>query len=248
MNLPKKVFFLHIPKTGGQFINNLLRKLVPDDQHLEHLQNYVHLEDKSFLEKRFLSGHIPLKRFHKIVHDSKVRFIFTIIREPYNHLISHISWVRNLTQNSKRFNAHPKIVQDLAIKLEQINFENAPEVEEFVNQIDGYALAAFDNRRIRYFVDPPDTEWTNSNQKSEAIEMAKELSYVGLFEEFENSVNQILEILDLDENISLDMKPINSKNKKAIADIHNRPEIKNILYPLVFHDLELYKTFLHIQS
>jgi len=68
MNLTKKVFFLHIPKTGGEFINNLLRKLVPDDQYLEHLQNYVHLEDKSFLEKRFLSGHIPLKRFHKIVH------------------------------------------------------------------------------------------------------------------------------------------------------------------------------------
>lgn len=241
MNLTKNVFFLHIPKTGGQFINNLLKNLVPDDQHLEHLQNYVHLEDKSFLEKRFLSGHIPLKRFHKIVHDSKVRLIFTIIREPYNHLISHISWVRNLTQNSKRFNAHPKIVQDLAIKLEQINFENAPEVEEFVNQIDGYALAAFDNRQIRYFVDPPDTEWTNSNQKSEAIEMAKELSYVGLFEEFENSIIEILKKLDVSVDFSFNMKRVNSKNNKVIQNINDKPKIKKILSPLVCYDLELYE-------
>ena len=245
MRLKKKVFFLHIPKTGGEFINNLLRKLVPDDQYLEHLQNYVHLEDNSFLDKRFLSGHIPLKRFQKIADDLEDRLIFTIIREPYNHLISHISWVRNLTQNSKRFNAHPKIVQDLAIKLEQINFENAPEVEEFVNQIDGYALAAFENRQIRYFVDPSDAEWTTSTHKCQAIEMAKQITYVGLFEEFENSVNQILEILDQDENISLDMKPINSENKKAIQDIHAKPEIKSILYPLVCNDLELYKAFLH---
>ena len=241
MNLTKKVFFLHIPKTGGQFINNLLKNLVPDDQHLEHLQNYVHLKDKGFLEKRFLSGHIPLKRFHKIVHDSKDRLIFTIIREPYNHLISHISWVRNLTQNSKRFNAHPKIVQDLAIKLEQINFENAHEVEEFVHQIDGYALAAFDNRQIRYFVDPLDIEWTNSNQKSEAIEMAKELSYVGLFEEFENSIIEILKKLDVSVDFSFNMKRVNSKNNKVIQNINDKPEIKKILSPLVCYDLELYE-------
>ena len=48
MRLKKKVFFLHIPKTGGEFINNSLRNLIPDDQYLEHIQNYVHLEDKSF--------------------------------------------------------------------------------------------------------------------------------------------------------------------------------------------------------
>ena len=245
MRLKKKVFFLHIPKTGGEFINNSLRNLIPDDQYLEHIQNYVHLEDKSFLKKRVLSGHIPLKRFQKIDHDYKDRLIFTIIREPYNHLISHISWVRNLTQDPPRFKVHPQVVQDLALKLDKINFENAAEVEEFVNQIDGYALAAFENRQIRYFVDPPDAEWTNSSHKSEAIEMAKQLTYIGLFEEFENSINQILKILDQDENISLNMKPINSENKKAIQDIHNKPDIKNILYPLVCHDLELYKSFFH---
>ena len=245
MILRNKVFFLHIPKTGGEFINNSLRNLVPDDQYLEHLQNYVHLEDKSFLKKRVLSGHIPLKRFQKIDHDYKNRLIFTMIREPYSHLISHISWIRNLTQNSNRFNAHPKTVQELALKLEKINFEDTAQVDEFVNQIDGYALAAFDNRQVRYFVDPPDTEWTNSTYKSEAIFMANQLSLVGLFEEFENSVNKIFEILGLSENISLDMRPVNAKNKKIIQDIHNKPKIKKLLYPLVCHDLELYKTFLH---
>ena len=61
----------------------------------------------------------------------------------------------------------------------------------------------------------------------------------------ENSVNQILKILDQNENIYLNMKPINSENKKAIQDIHTKPEIKSILYPLVCNDLELYKAFLH---
>ena len=61
-----------------------------------------------------------------------------MIREPYSHLISHISWIRNLTQNSNRFNAHPKTVQELALKLEKLNFEDTSQVDEFVNQIDGY--------------------------------------------------------------------------------------------------------------
>ena len=56
-------------------------------------------------------------------------------------------------------------------------------------------------------------------------------------------MNQILKILDQD-NIYLNMKPINSENKKAIQDIHTKPEIKSILYSW-YHDLELYKAFLH---
>lgn len=244
MSFKQKIFFLHIPKTGGQYINNLFRRIISDDQHSEQIQNYLHLKDKSFLSKRFLSGHIPLKRLQKISDDLKDRFIFTIIREPYDHLISHISWIRNLAQEPPRFDLHPKVVQDLALKLELINFESEPEVELFVKQIDGYALAAFDNRQVRYFVDPPDNEWTNSTHKSEAINMANQLSYVGLFEEFENSVSAILKIIDSKENFSLDMKPVNSENKKVIQDIHNKPDIKNTLYPLVCHDLELYETFL----
>lgn len=244
MSFKKKIFFLHIPKTGGQYINNLFRRIISDDQHSEQIQNYLHLEDKSFLNKRFLSGHIPLKRLQKISDDLEDRCIFTIIREPYDHLISHISWIRNLAQEPPRFDLHPKVVQDLALKLELINFESEPEVEFFVKEIDGYALAAFDNRQVRYFVDPPDNEWTNSTHKSEAIKMANQLSYVGLFEEFENSVSAILKIIDSKENFSLDMKPVNSENKKVIQDIHNKPDIKNTLYPLVCHDLELYETFL----
>ena len=59
--------------------------------------------------------------------------------------------------------------------------------------------------------------------------MANQLSLVGLFEEFENSVNKIFEILGLSENISLDMRPVNAKNKKIIQDIHNKPKIKKLL-------------------
>ncbi len=238
-----KIFFLHIPKTGGQFINNLFRKIVPDYQHTEQIQNYLHYKDKSFLEKKFLSGHIPLKKFQKIAYDLEDRIIFTIIREPYDHLISHISWIRNLTQNPKQFNVHPKVVQDLALKLDLINFESEPEVEEFVKQIDGYALAAFNNRQIRYFVDPSDTEWTNFNHAFEAISMAKNLSYVGIFEDFENSVREILKIFNANENILLEMQPVNLENRKVIYDIHAKPKLKKILYPLVCHDLVLYETF-----
>ncbi len=241
MNLKKKIYFLHIPKTGGQFINKLLRSLVPEDQHLEQIQNFINQKDKSFLKKRFLSGHIPLKKFQHIANDFEERLIFTLIREPYDHLISHISWIRNLTQNSKRFYAHPKIVQDLAIKLEQINFENVSEVYDFVDQIDGYALAAFDNRQVRYFVDPPDNEWTNSSHKSEAIKMAEELSYVGLFETFENSIIEILIKLEVSADFSFDMKRVNTKNNKVIQNINDKPEIKKILSPLVCYDLKLYE-------
>lgn len=244
MNQIKKVFFLHIPKTGGGFINNLFRKLVSHDKHLEHLQNYVHLEGKNFSEQTYLSGHIPLKRFQKIVHDSEDRLIFTMIREPYSHLISHISWIRNLTQDPPRFNVHPKVVQKLALKLAQINFEDISEVNEFINGIEGYALAAFDNRQVRYFVDPLDTEWTNSAHKSEAINMANKISYVGIFEDFENSVWEILRVLDLKENISLDSELVNSANRKVINDIHDKPELKKILYPLVCYDSALYKKFI----
>ena len=71
MRLKKKFFSFTYPKFGGEFINNSLRNLIRDDQYLEHIQNYVHLEDKSFLKKEFF-GHIPLKRFQKLIMIIKI--------------------------------------------------------------------------------------------------------------------------------------------------------------------------------
>ena len=95
--MKSKILFLHIPKTGGRKINHLLRRFFTEETYIDHIESVEYNNLLGILgNKNFISGHYSYIEFKNILNDFSNWSVITFIREPYAHLISHISWVRNL--------------------------------------------------------------------------------------------------------------------------------------------------------
>ena len=94
----EKVFFLHIPKTGGESVNHLFRQSRAQEQYVEHMENLdPSIIGPEFLEgKTYVSGHIPFPRVRHLFGKSSGWSLITFVRDPFDHLLSHLSWTRNL--------------------------------------------------------------------------------------------------------------------------------------------------------
>jgi hypothetical protein len=78
-----KLVFIHIPKTAGSYIENILHNIDPD------------CVDIDFYEKNNLYGHIPfylIKQMDIYKDISEYKF-FTVIREPIDLIISHYNYI-----------------------------------------------------------------------------------------------------------------------------------------------------------
>lgn len=94
------VLFIHIPKTGGSKIENKLKKIykeelfsmIPNDIFPEPYQN------KSLQHQLY----VTLQKFPKLINfDLEKVKIFTVIRNPYNRMISGLFWRKLIKKTSK---------------------------------------------------------------------------------------------------------------------------------------------------
>jgi hypothetical protein len=87
-NVPEKSFyFLHIPKTSGMSVKEVLLHTYKDHRIYSNFLQY--LDDKEMLKCDFISGHFalyPIELFKK--HEKKL-FTYTILRNPTDRYISN---------------------------------------------------------------------------------------------------------------------------------------------------------------
>lgn len=101
------ILFIHIPKTGGTSIENFLSK----KYNIELNLNSLHKETSNF--NPLLPGiygkaslqHQKLETLHKFKGLLKINFqnltIFTIVRNPYNRLVSDLFFFKLIKKDSK---------------------------------------------------------------------------------------------------------------------------------------------------
>ena len=236
-----KVFFLHMPKTGGSSVNEVFANEFGNDCYLEHIENLDPDEIDKALHKDnfFISGHIPYPRIKSKLDevDSILKFVF--VREPFSHLNSHISWIRNLLNDHERFQQHSSDVQNLSKFLNNIDFGSRRELTCFLKELPPYGIASFDNRQTRYLADPPDHAKVSKEDLNRALLNLEDFDFIGCFEKFSLDLQEFVK-----SRIGLNINQIpfrNKKNRKVLLDVHSVPDFKEILYPLVEHDLQLYE-------
>lgn len=235
-----QILFMHIPKTAGTSFNSFMRMHVPFDAASHHIENYSKSQYPALAEeKRYLAGHLRIEMIKK--YFNMVEFdCYSIVRNPYEHLHSHLNWLKGIAvhKGSAFFQRHGKEVQQLAIKISELDFTDVCEVKRFVFGLQGFELDFFDNCQTRYFLDyrPKKVFRGDVQHTLHNLDLFK---YIGLTEKYERFKSVISSSYDLPK-VSLPVV-FNKTLHPPLYDC-SCDDMKEVLYPLVHTDLLLYST------
>jgi hypothetical protein len=150
---PPRLFFMHIAKAGGSTINRYFRSRFPAERAVQHLESSTAWRDDParLLKADYLSGHVSLFSIDSRL-DLSAYALVTVLREPLDQLVSHLSWVRRLAEpgEEERLALHPPYVQAFAARLAGCDFTRADAVSRLVESLSREERGLVDNCQVRY--------------------------------------------------------------------------------------------------
>ena len=233
-----KVLFMHIPKTAGTSFNSFMRMHVPFDAAAHHIENYSSRTFPSLTQgKIYLAGHLRVQELKKYFNMADYH-CYSIVRDPYNHLHSHLNWLKGIAvlKGTAFFQRHGKEVQQLAMKVAALDFTDLKQVKKFVFGLQGFELDYFDNCQTRYFLDYR-PEKVSLGDFQNTLSNVGLFKYIGLTEKYDRFNTFISSSYDL-ADVSLP-STFNKTLHPRLYDC-NSDDMKEILYPLVYADMYLY--------
>lgn len=237
-----KVFFMHIPKTAGTSFSTYARLFYPEGAATTHVQeeNSYHYDSLGG-EYQYLAGHLTLEKIVNAGFQGRYKF-YTIIRNPYKHIHSHLNWVRGIGADSDRgfFKKHHPVIQDLAQKLN--NSKNMEEtLRSFVDNLDGFEIDFFDNIQTRYFLNyRPDR--VSEQDLLNGIKNCELFEGIGLTEKYDRFSQKFC--VDNGFQYVRQPKPLNRASCAPLYDFQSSV-FKEIIEPLIRFDVKLYD---HVKS
>jgi len=236
----KKIYFLHIPKTAGTSLNDLIAGLFPQELVTTHIESNNELfQNRSLLKvMMFLSGHIPFRNIKKRINLEEY-FKLTVLRDPFQQLISHLNCVQSLSENtsSKFFKNHAPEIKELSLDLRKRNLEDPGNLRKLIETLGPTGTKLFDNCQTRHLME----EFTENRLTEAHLETGLEnlqlFDQVGTLENITPFLGSLRSSLGIDEDLSLPQLNVNPSSKKIAA---HQEEIRNILNPLIRFDQYLY--------
>jgi hypothetical protein len=172
------IVFMHIPKTAGSSVNRVFRDHFGPERVLEQCHLRPDLNFRSF---EFVSGHSDWFSLSTAV---KTRaYSFTFIREPVEHLLSHLAWVKALNRSDRQtdFDAHDVSIQAIARELSDVDLTDADAIDYYLTHAEGYAATLFKNAQARYFLRPGvDNARPNQSTYIQAASCFRRINRVGV--------------------------------------------------------------------
>jgi len=234
-----KFFYLHIPKTAGSFFNKFLSKQTTS------FEDHIESKDISlYANKDIVTGHIqyPIAKQKNIIENRKV---ITILRNPIEQIISHITYVRELgeKENKEKLVKHNKTIQEIVKKLKNLDLSQEKNIEELIKWLEKNNISLFHDCQTRY-LGGGGMEIKPINLYN-AIQNLEKIDYVGTTER----IKEFMILLNLKENFKLiEVTKENITKNRYGLDI-NKVEIRQALQPLIQSDHIVYrearKKFIH---
>ncbi|MCK9173921.1 MAG: hypothetical protein M0O96_01390 [Desulforhopalus sp.] len=233
-----QIFFMHIPKTAGSSFDNFVHRRYPAEAISARLESMdVQLYPKLTTDKKYLVGHLPLGKFKKYFTLEDYA-LYTIVREPWRHLHSHLNWIRNIGKNPESgfYRTHPTCVRKLADSLNDPNTEISEQLKQLINRMDGFEFDFFDNMQTRYFLDYR-PERVGDKDIANAVENFKYFADIGRTEGYQEFAARFCKKYNLP--FIQQGQPLNCSGDAPLYDITGE-KFQTLLHPLVKYDLQLY--------
>ncbi len=238
----QKICFMHIPKSAGSSFNAFLRRCYPRAEYKTHLERMPEEARESIVAaNRCISGHLPWYKMKSLVENQEYQ-LYSIIRDPYRHLHSHINYVRRVftdSEDEENYDyKHNDTIKKLAEKLMLVDFQDDAQVKQFVAALKGYELDFFDNLQTRYFLDyRPDKVGLSDFENAQKT--IKRFRLIGLTEEYDNFVGRFCQDLGLPHQAELQRSNISDHYQ-----LFNPSDdlVDNPLHELVTFDQLLYRS------
>ena len=243
----RPIFFMHIAKTAGSFVNHVVNVSAQEGQydfHIERFLRYKEYFEKEAKEKIFVSGHVYLSDWLDMSKTYSLDFdIMTIIREPFSHIVSHMLWLDHYNQREFRgeFNALDQNTQTVVDRIGAVNFEDPGSLDNFLTHLSPRGIQYLDNCQARYFLcgNQEPIERFQPLTLAMRFAIAKKLDNVAFIS---TNVEAFVEELGRRLPFPLTVSPEKVNEAKAARriDINNRM-IKRVIEKRILVDLWLYE-------
>lgn len=240
----KPVFFLHIPKTAGSSINRLFESAWGNESTLTHIESKPVFGHNSLSGDitgiRFLSGHHAYPYAGRNL-DLKNWTTACTLRQPNEHIISHIAWVRLLGEpgHEARLQQHVPSIRKIVDHLREIDLSSPSQLTDLIKWLEQHELYLFHNTQTRYLcggkagaeIPPPLLQLAYKHL--DAIDL------VGTVERIDEYLLMLIGLFGLEVGAEA-MERQNSNNERFGLDISNK-DICHALEPLIACDNILYE-------
>ena len=250
-----KIFYLHIPKAAGSSLNSIIKekfekkpsllrqifgftKKKPECviEHIESIprENYRDLNDTY----NFISGHIKLADIRNFFHLQNFLRI-TVLREPTSHLISHLTWVRNISsdENKNIFDNHNPIIQDISLQLRNLDFTDPDQLSNFVTTMSEHGHRLFNNCQTRYLLPFQPPAKLSEEHAYIGIQHLHFFDIIGTVENYDVFLQELYKKMDWQEKIQIRRENVLS-NKFGINTTDDR--FLEAVKPLICADQIIY--------
>lgn len=235
-----KLLFMHIAKAAGSTVNSFFASHYTNDQYAEHIEsNEKWRSSPDDLKKlHFLSGHIHLYALKRNLELDDY-FKVTVVREPYSHLCSHLSWIRKLTDpgEEQRFGVHEAYIQKFASKLATVDFMDPTALRSLFDTLEDRESRLVDNCQVRYFTRVPAGDPVSDVHAREAIKASKTFDKIGTTDQIGTFLKEVAISMSWPEPKEMVRKNV-TQNFYGLDT--SRADIRAVLEPFVQHDRLLY--------
>ncbi len=219
------VFFLHIPKTAGTSVTQILESVFDEERILAPKQfNNVRRHPQEIFERaEFVAGHYPHREVHRRL-PKKPNITVTFLREPVAHFQSLFFHL----QIDPTFAYTIRLVKDKE-HAERIHSDlQGASLEDFLSS---EHCRLFQNFQTRYLAGGLSRDYVGYNDKqllpiAESILLA--LPFFGITERFEDSIRLLEDFLNLDDRLPV-IKQNAARNRPKgfeISDIQRKAILK----------------------
>ncbi len=238
----KPVIHMHVPKTGGTYINHVFTQALGAERSACHIAYDLALGEELALGRVYFSSHLPLLDFlHRLPGDRQDFFVVGSFRHPVKQLASHIHWLDHFTQPGyeDELCALPTHIRQEILSISQVDFADPKSLESYLGSLSPVGISLFDNVQTRYLARSIDKDFYSFLQTpdlDEAIHNASLLNFVLFQESLDGDVIRLAEILDISistahpQNVSKNARRLDTENPDIVTVLEERLEFDLSLY------------------